>query len=264
MPPLSLHHLTVLDVPHHALAEIAGAVGCAHVTLFTHLPEQLVGKFPCVAPGDVPALADTLAAAGVSVCNLEVFPLDRDGDLDRFAAGLEMGAALGATRATIHIHDCEDRATAARRVAAFCAVADRYGIVGGLEFNAFSAVKDIRSAVETIREAGCGSVALDALHLMRNGADVACVADAADLITYVQLCDGPLITHQEGWVEAVRERLLPGAGEFPLADILRPISPQAVIEAEVPQTVARKAGVSALDRARRAVDAMRACLARSP
>ena len=90
------------------------------------------------------------------------------------------------------------------------------------------------------------------------------LADAADLITYVQLCDGPLITHQEGWVEAVRERLLPGASEFPLADILRPISPQAVIEAEVPQTAARKAGVSALDRARLAVDAMRACLARSP
>src|SRR3546814_2453633 len=91
-------------------------------------------------------------------------------------------------------------------------------------------VKDIATAVAIVREAGCGAVALDVLHLMRNGADIAAVAPNAGLIGYVQVSDGPLELPDEipAWHEAVKERLLPGDGAFPLAEILRPVAGHAI------------------------------------
>src|SRR3546814_3127050 len=83
MKRLSLHHLTALDATPAELATIAGRLECQHITLFTHVPEQARAMFPCVMPDDVPALSDALASANVSVCNLEVFPLDQDGGLGR-------------------------------------------------------------------------------------------------------------------------------------------------------------------------------------
>src|SRR3546814_20358052 len=84
MKRLSLHHLTALDATPAELATIAGRLECQHITLFTHVPEQARAMFPCVMPDDVPALSDALASANVSLCNLEVFPLDQDGGLGRF------------------------------------------------------------------------------------------------------------------------------------------------------------------------------------
>ncbi|MBB4632396.1 sugar phosphate isomerase/epimerase family protein [Sphingosinicella soli] len=258
---LSLHHLTVLDTSPLELVALAGDTGFAHVTLFTLVPKQARTLFPCVMPGDVAALKEALAAACVSVCNLEVFSLDQDGNLQRFEQGLKTGAALGAPRATVHLYNYDDIGAAARRLREFNAMAADYGIVPGLEFNGFSDVKDIATACAIVREAGCGSVVLDVLHLMRNGAEVSAVAPNADLITYVQVSDGPLeIPEGAAWREAIGERLLPGKGEFPLGDILAPIAPQAIMEAEIPQGAARKAGVSGAERARRAMAALRETL----
>lgn len=258
--PVSLHHLTALDAAPTELVAIAGMLGCEHVTLFTHVPEQARGFYPCVAASEVSALRDSLAAASVTVCNLEVFPLASNA-LKDLEEGLRIGAALGAPRATAHVHDVADETEAARRFAAFATLAADHGIVAGLEFNAFSAVRDFATAARIVRAAGCGALVLDVLHLMRNGADVADISDRADLITYVQLSDGPLHrAPEEAWREAVRERGLPGDGEFPLTDIVRQVSAQAVIEAEIPQAAAQKAGVTAFERARKAIEAVRATI----
>jgi sugar phosphate isomerase/epimerase len=88
------------------------------------------------------------------------------------------------------------------------------------------------------------------------------VAAVADLVDFVQLCDGPLaIAEDQRWREAVGERGLPGTGEFPLAALLAALRPGTIIDVEVPQSAARKAGIPALERAGRAVEASRAVLA---
>jgi hypothetical protein len=50
-------------------------------------------------------------------------------------------------------------------------------------------------------------------------------------------------------------------GAFPLRDVLPLLRPGTVIDVEVPQKAARKAGVDGLERGRRAVDAARSILA---
>src|SRR3546814_18491252 len=120
------------------------------------------------------------------------------------------------------MYNIESIATAARLLKAFADVAGDYGITPGLEFTGFSDVKDIATAVAIVREAGCGAVALDVLHLMRNGADIAAVPPNAGLICYVQVSAGPLELPDElpAWPYAVQARPRPGYRAFTLAQLL--------------------------------------------
>jgi sugar phosphate isomerase/epimerase len=265
--PLSLHHLNAFDASHADMIRMAGAFGCEHVCLFTYVPEAAKHLYPCIQPEDVAMLRAVQREAGATLCNLEVFPLDGREDWAAFDRALETGAALGATRATTHIHDAPDHATAVERFGRLCDLAAPYGISPGLEFNAFAGVKDIRTATAIVRDAARpnGAMVCDMLHLIRNGGGPDDVAAAADIIGYVQISDGPLVLpEKDWWHEAIRERALPGEGEFPLVEALRHLRPGTVIDIEVPQTALRKAGMSAHDRIGRVVEATRRILARLP
>jgi sugar phosphate isomerase/epimerase len=257
--PLSLHHLTALDTSPAELIAIAGTLGCDHVCLFTHVPEQARHVYPMVTAADSRAVAAALAAAGVRLHNLEVFPLTADVQLADFRDGLAVGASLGADRATAHVH-VEDGAQAIDLFGRFCDLAAGYGLKVGLEFNGFSAAKTPARALEIEQAAGRanGDIALDFLHAVRSGADPAELAAIASHVGYAQICDGPADMPAEGrWREAIGDRMLPGDGDFPIAAMLAPLRRDVVIEVEVPQKTEQKAGVPPLDRARRAIDAAR-------
>lgn len=260
--PLSLHHLTVLDATPLELIEIAGTLGCDHVCLFTHVPEEGRQMFPSVGRADIPVVRDALASAGVSLCNIEFFPIDGKPDYPAFEEALAVGQALGATKATVHVHGLDDD-EAVRWLRDFCDRAAPFGIVPGLEPNAFSAVRSVVHAADIVRRVERENLAMvcDALHLVRSGGMVEDVAEASDLIGYFQICDGPLqIAEDDRWHEAIFERGIPGSGAFPLREVLPLLRPGTVIDVEVPQKVARKAGVDGLGRARQAVDAARSIL----
>lgn len=261
---LSLHQLTALDASPARLVELAGAEGCDHVCLFTFVPEAARGRYPLVSAADVPDLSARMADAGVSLRNLEVFPLDGSEDFDAFARALQTGAKLGATKATVHVHEVSGIGEAVDRFGAFCDLAAGFGIIPGLEFMGFSAIADIGVAAAVVRGAGKGNIACDVLHLIRNGGSVADVAAHADIIGYAQLCDGPLSRpREEWWAEAVRARELPGSGEFPLVEIVRTLRDGTVIEVEVPRADDAKAGMTDAERVSRAVAATRTVLDRT-
>jgi sugar phosphate isomerase/epimerase len=135
----------------------------------------------------------------------------------------------------------------------------------GLEFTAFAHISTLESAVafiEKARQPNAG-VAVDVLHLMRNGGSPARLA-AIDpgLIGYMQVCDGPLTIAPDAMIgEAVGERGVPGEGAFPLRAFLRCAPPGVTIDVEVPQRTAMLAGVSAFERAQRAVTATKVLMA---
>ncbi len=261
-PQLSLHQLTALDAAPLSLIEIAASLGCQSVCLFTHVPDAARHIYPMVGPDQADAVRAALTQANVSASNLEVFPLDGETDPEAFETGLAVGAALGATRATAHIHNA-DLTMAAERFAAFCDQAARHGIDAGLEFNGFSGVRDAATAANIVRRAARpnGRIVLDLLHLIRSGGGPAEVAAIADLVDFVQLCDGPAdVPADQRWREAVGERWLPGTGAFNLPALLRPLRAGTIIDIEVPQSRERKAGVPPLERARSAVAASRQVL----
>ena len=260
---LSLHQLTALDASPLELVAIAGGLEVEFVCLFTHVPEAAAGRYPFVHRADVESLRAALDEHGVRLNNLEVFPLDHAGSGDEFEPALAIGAELGASRATAHVHNIASEQEGIDRFAAFAAQAASHGLIAGLEFNHFSAVTDLGAAARIVCAAGLGSVVLDTLHLVRSGGTADDVALAAGLIGYAQLSDGPAVMPgNKRWREAVAERLPPGEGDFPLAMLLASLAPATLFEVEVPQSAALNAGVPALDRCRRAVDASRALLTR--
>jgi len=170
-------------------------------------------------------------------------------------AGLERGAILGAARATAHVHDAEE-GRAIDHFAEFCELAAQYGITVGLEFTGFSAITNIHAAARVISGSGArnAGLAVDALHVFRNGMAVADVAAHASMISYAQICDGALAMPEGGYFnEAVEDREIPGSGEFPLAAFVAVLEHAVPISVEVPMHRLREAGVSARERARRAV-----------
>ncbi len=263
---LSLHHLNALDMPHAEFIACAGSLGCDMVSLFAYEPERARGLYPLFSDADVPKLRETLAKAGIGLCNLEVFPLDGQEDWAGYERALARGSALGARRATVSLPTLPDLQTGVARFIAFCELAARHDIIAGLEFHAFAAVSDIRSATAIVRQAGQanGQLVCDILHVVRNGGTVDDVRAASDLIGYVQINDGPLQRPREQWWhEALHDRAAPGTGEFPLVDILRALAPGTVIEIEAPQSRDRDADDTPTAHLGRLVAQTRAVIARA-
>ncbi len=257
---LSLHHLTALDASAAELVDIAADLGCDSVCLFTHLAANYTGRFPCIVTArEVSEVRSRLRERSVSVCNLEVFSISPAAPLEDMWAGLERGAQLGAGRATAHIRET-DESVAIERFAAFCAMAAQFEMIVGLEFTGFSAVRTMEAAARIVTGSGArnAGIAVDVLHLYRNGGSMPAVARHAAAISYAQLCDGKRHPPAEDYYpEAVENREIPGRGEFPLQEFVSLLPHGAPVSVEVPMHRLRDAGVPARERARLAVEGAR-------
>lgn len=253
---LSLHHLTALDVPATELVSLAASAGCDAVCLFTYLAGSYAGRFPCIdSMQEVKAVRSRLQETGITVCDLEVFGITPDFDAAAMRPGLERGAILGATRATVHIRDTEEQRAAAN-FAEFCAMAAQFGIIVGLEFTGFSATRTIDAAARMVAISGArnGGIAADILHVFRNGMSVEDVAIHSPMVTYAQICDGKLPANDQSYYEeAVADREIPGRGDFPLVDFIAALPDDIPIAVEVPLHRLRDTGVSAAERVKMAV-----------
>jgi sugar phosphate isomerase/epimerase len=253
---LSLHHLVATEISAAELVTVAADVGADRVCLFV---QSMPGAsdFPLVKPEDVSEVGRVMQGTGVTACNLEYFGLAPDVDVGRFRPALEIGARLGATRATALAFDA-DMARLADHFSQFCALTPEYGIDASIEFMPLTPLASFAQAVTLVRRAASGTIALDMIHMVRTGglpSDLAALGP--DLIGYVQLCDGPKLATADYRKEAVHNRMPPGEGEWPLAEFLKQIPPDVPLSVEVPMDRLRDRGVGALARARIAVDAAR-------
>lgn len=263
--PLSLHHVTVMDVGPAELISIAAEVGCQHVCLFTHVAPEALQLFPCAwDSATVNAVAQRCADTGVSAHSLEYFDVYPEIDLDIYRKGLEIGARLGARCATTHVRD-SDPQRAIDNFARFCDIAGEFGISPSIEFTTLAGPDTLSAALEIIEGANRanGGLALDTLHLFRCGGTVADVAKLKPgIIKSVQMSDGPLrLQNPDDYMsETLFERQIPGEGEFPFRELFKYIPSGMVVDVEVPLQSFRNRGVSALERARLAVNGARRVL----
>lgn len=259
--PLALHHFTLCDVSPLELVPIAAEADCDGVCLFVESPPGF--GFPLVTPGMRGELRARLREHQVRVTNLEFFSLTEAVDLERFRPALGLGAELGARLAVTHIHD-PDPVRATDCLGRFAELAGEYGLQLGLEFMALTpGCTSLAAAAGFVRRVGCANlgIGVDALHLARSGATPAEVAALAPgMVAYAQLCDGPLLPagiealDPARYAEEAFDRLPPGQGVFPLAELLRALPPGAALDVEVPMPRLAAQGVSARQRARLAVE----------
>jgi sugar phosphate isomerase/epimerase len=259
MTTLSLDHLTIFDVSPAELVTIAADLGLPLVSLWTQLP--LKADLPLVTEANKAETLSRMRDTGVRLGNVECFNLTPEVVVEEFRPAVALGAELGATSlVAINAWDPEP-VRAQDNFGALCRIAAEFGMKANVEFISMGKVRTLDDAIAFIT--GCGEpnvgVTIDLLHLVRTGGTAADMRRVdPKLIGYVQVCDGPAGLAREEWNnEGFEQRQIPGEGEFPLADMIAAVPPGVTIGVEVPHKALREAGISAAERARRAVEGTR-------
>lgn len=238
MPPLSLSHLSALDVAPRDLAAPAARAGFSAIGV--RLAPAAPGLISYPLPVGSAVFRETkaqLEAAGVAVWDVELVPITPDLDPAGCAPLFESAAALGARRVTVSGDD-PDPGRLTETFARLCALADVCGLRVDLEFMRWRAVGNFAQACAVVRGGGAanGGVLVDMLHVFRAGDSIPDIAAGAALISGAQLCDGPLAAPPAGQIieEARTRRLPPGEGEFPLVALMGALPAETPLAVEVP------------------------------
>lgn len=263
---ISLAALTVLELTPPDMVSCAAEAGFSHVGIRLLPATATEPQYDIV--GDTPLLREVerrLADTGVKVLDVEIFRLKPETRVLDYEAAIATAARLGASELLVAGNDPEE-ARLIERFAAFCELAQRYGLGAGLEFMPWTDAKNLQQAARIVEGAGRdnGSVLIDAFHLSRSRS---CIEDISSIpssrFRYMQLCDVPAVlppTMDAILAEARSERLFPGEGGLDLLGLLRAVPRHLPLGLEVPtHTLARTVG--ATERARRALAATRLVLA---
>lgn len=261
---LSLHQLSLTDTEPADLPGIARAVDLDYVSVFVTPPSPKLDIFPRIKAGrGVREFKSACAAYAIKAHNVDVFSIGPDVKLEEFKPALEIAAEIGAHRLTALLQDPDP----VRSQSAMSKLADMAGACGikvSIEFMKFSELRSIDSAAAFVENLQHDNVTLlvDLLHLMRTGGSIANLkAIRPKLIGAAQLCDGPIVTSDSPFAEAVEDRGVPGEGEFPSIDFLAALPPNCPLDIEVPLKRFSDAGMSAADRAQMLVKSTRELLA---
>ena len=240
---------SALDATAHELVVAAGAAGFRGVGL------RVSGEHRMSGP-EASRLRRTLDESGVVVSEVEVIRIgDPTGDAD---AVIDAAAALGAPWVLV-VSDLADLSATRDALGALSRRAADAGVRLGLEYMAWTTPSSPDVAAELALACDV-SVVCDVLHHHRVGATPAEVAVlvASGVLGWVQICDAPFHGAEGGRAalvhEARHERLPPGEGALPAADLLRHVPAEVPLSVEVQSDLLRRS-VPVADRARLLHDA---------
>lgn len=269
---LGIENLTHMGMPPVELVKLVAANGCTGISgALGPMPFAMFG-YPDYAPYPAwslehdPALRREMKAAmadtGVKIELGEGFRVGADRDVAGYAHGLDLMAELGAVR----INAVSMDPSLARTYDQLAQLADMVierGMIFTIEFAPMNTIDNLQSALDAIAHVGKGRARLliDAMHTFRSGGTVADIAALdPEVIGYAQLCDAPMVA-PDGlpyFQEATLGRMIPGTGEFPLADWIAALPADLPIGIEVPMIAELIAGLPVEDHVARVVKAARA------
>ncbi|MCC6535742.1 MAG: sugar phosphate isomerase/epimerase [Burkholderiales bacterium] len=267
MSPLSLSPLTVLPASPLDVIDAAHAAGLDAVGL----------RLQPVLPTDLEVMTDAalmraierrLATTGLTVLDIEVFRIGARTDIAAMQPAMAFAAALGArfmlcTSGLKNEHGASADPATIAKLGELCELGARLGIRPMLEFMIFRSLGSLEDAVRMVQQVGHPNlgICLDALHLARSGGTPRslCEVDPA-LIGYAQICDAPAAAPAPERIpeEARFDRLYPGEGGLPLAELLRALPPGIPLALEAPSR--RHANLSPAERACAIARSMRGLL----
>ncbi|MBA1288175.1 sugar phosphate isomerase/epimerase family protein [Pseudomonas japonica] len=257
----SLAALTVLELSPVAMIEVAARAGYSHVGLRTEPATAEEHHFPLLADtGLRQATLKQLRDSGIKVLDIEILRLKPDTKVASFEPHLAFAAECGATELLVAGND-PDLSRCAQRFAELCELGQHYGIHPHLEFMPWTDVPDLATAVKVVELAGQsnGCVLVDAFHFNRSRSQLSQLEQLSPgRLRYAQLCDvaGPVPDDIERILfEARHERCLPGEGDCDLVGLLKALPPNIPLSLEIPTRRLMEQGVSALERATRALEA---------
>lgn len=259
---LALDHLTAVDTTPSQLVALAAEVGYRAVCLFLE-PMTVLPRLPQYQLiGDTPERRETrrrCSELGVRIDLAYPFTLAGRTDVNGFLPAIETAAWLDVHTLNVLLYD-RDATRRFDNFARFCELAAEHGRQVAVEFYPTSQVRSLQDALElTARIARPGGVGVnvDLLHLVRSGGHLDQLRNApSGSILYAQYCDGPadMALERREW-EAGVQRLLPGEGTFNVREFAQVLPAGVRCSVEIPQEGEIIAGLTARERALRALQA---------
>ncbi|MEN9559370.1 MAG: hypothetical protein RLZZ502_581 [Pseudomonadota bacterium] len=238
--PLALAHLTSLATTPVDFLHLADSLAFDYIGLRL-LPAAPGGvHYPLHGQrAELAQLKAELAHSHCQIFDIEIVRLHERIEIQELEAVFAVGQELGA-QAVLVAGDDPEVNRLADTFARLCELGQRYGLHCQLEFMPWTAVANVRQALDIWQKAGqpeFGGVLVDSLHFFRSTSSYADVAQVpAQAMTYVQICDQQrtIPASVEAMIHDARcERYAPGEGELPLAQLLRHL-PALPISLEIP------------------------------
>lgn len=249
MAVMGIDAQTVFGMPPVEHVRLAAELGCAHISIGLGPPPWNPRGFRNWSlRSDVNLrreMMNALRETGVSISLGEGFAIRANADIRERASDLDLLFELGARRVSSVCME-SDLARSLDQLAIIADMTAERGMELTLEFAPPHAVANLKGALHAIEYIGRKNVRLviDAMHFFRSGGTVSELASLnPELIGYVQLCDVPLVPDDGDYMqEACFRRLIPGAGELPLVDLISVLPEGLVIGIEVPMLAEAEAG----------------------
>ncbi len=244
--PLTVAHLTALDLPPPAFIEAAAAAGFDGVGL------RLIQVTP-ETPGydlasDAALMRDTrtaLASAGTYVHDIEFVKITPDTRVQDLLGFLDAGAELSARQVITAPYD-PDLSRLADTLAGLDEAARERGLGTVLEFFPWTVVPDLDTCWRVVQQAGDHvGLLVDALHFDRSGSSLPLLAAIpSERLPFAHLCDAPVCPPYDTaalLATARGDRLAPGDGAIDLAAFIGALPAGIPFGLEVPMTAETQA-----------------------
>jgi sugar phosphate isomerase/epimerase len=175
----------------------------------------------------------------VGIFDVEIIRIGERFDPHTWDALYDACAALKA-KAILVAGDDPDEARLTANYARLCEVMKPYGLTADLEFMPWTEVKDAKSALRIVQNAGMpanAGILVDALHFGRSTTTLDDIrAIPRELLHYAQICDAEAGTHftTEQMIHTARcARLLPGDGTIDVQGLFNALPADLPVSVEV-------------------------------
>ena len=192
--------------------------------------------------GQTEALRETLAiqkATGVQVLDLEIIRMGEQFDARAYLPLLEIGGQLKA-QCVLVAGDDTNPTRLADSYARLCELMQPFGLTADLEFMPWTAVPNVKSALQLIAAAGNpanAGILVDALHFGRSTTTLDDIRNIPrHLLHYAQICDaqaGLNFTTEQMIHTARSERLLAGEGNIDVKGLFAALPQDLPVSVEV-------------------------------
>jgi sugar phosphate isomerase/epimerase len=235
LPPLMLEHACFPEQTPQVLIAHAAQAGFERVALHVMRFSRDDRAWLYTDADQINELMVRAADAHVTIAGVDVFPLHRKAQVDKFRPAFELGHRFGARDALLTCAT-EDGAQLFDQLCLAADLAAEFELAINLEFTALGSVKTLPDAVQLVRAAARPNlfIAFDILHWARSGGTVADITAAGPLIRHVQLCDATKQCEAPSLMEeAMFGRLPPGDGALPIDAVLHALPETAMFGVEV-------------------------------
>jgi sugar phosphate isomerase/epimerase len=238
--PLGLAHLSALDLPPPQFIRTAAEAGFESVGLRFVAVNDVTPGYPLMSDAKMlRETKDALSETGLRVNDVEFLKFEPGTDPRSFDALIDTAAELGARTIITAPYD-EDLIRLGDNLGQFADLTAAKGVQTVLEFFPWTVIDDLVSCWKLVQNSSENlGILVDSLHFNRSHSSIELLKTIpAKRLPFVQLCDAPVqesYTFEELIYAGRDERLAPGLGEIPLAEIVEALPDNLPISLEVPQ-----------------------------